>query len=38
MKKLLLLTLAFCSFLATARTVRTGDQPFPTCNPCDWVR
>jgi hypothetical protein len=38
MKKLMLLTLALFSFLATARTVKTGDAPFPTCNPCDWVR
>jgi hypothetical protein len=38
MKKLILLTLALFSFLATAQTVKTGDAPFPTCNPCDWVR
>jgi hypothetical protein len=38
MKKLMLLTLALFSFLATAQTVKTGDAPFPTCNPCDWVR
>ena len=38
MKKLMLLTLTLFSFLATAETVKTGDQPFPTCNPCDWVR
>jgi hypothetical protein len=38
MKKLMLLTLALFSFLAAAGTVKTGDAPFPTCNPCDWVR
>jgi hypothetical protein len=26
------------SLLATAKAVKTGDQPFPSCNPCDWVR
>ncbi len=29
MKKLMLLTLALFSFLATARTVKTGDAPLP---------
>jgi hypothetical protein len=38
MKKLVLLALTVFSLLATAKTVKTGDQPFPSCNPCDWVR
>jgi hypothetical protein len=38
MKKLVFLALALFSFLATAKTVKPGDAPFPGCNPCDWVR
>jgi hypothetical protein len=38
MKKVVLLALALFSFLATAKTVKPGDNPLPMCNPCDWVR
>ncbi len=38
MKKLALLILALSSFLATAKTVKTGNAPVPGCNPCDMVR
>jgi hypothetical protein len=37
MRKLILLALAVFAFVATAQT--SGIQgPFPTCNPCPWVR
>jgi hypothetical protein len=37
MKKLVILTLAIFSFLATAQTSRWQGPP-PTCNPCPLVR
>ena len=38
MKKLVLSALALFSFVAAARTTKPSDAPFPTCNPCVWVR
>jgi hypothetical protein len=37
MKKLMLLAFVAFAFLATAKPVKS-DLPFPTCQPCDWVR
>jgi len=38
MKKLVLLALLAVSMLATAKTTKPSDAPFPQCNPCDWLR
>ena len=37
MKKLTLAVIALSSLLTAAQTVKTGNAPFPTCNPCDWA-
>ncbi len=37
MKKLVLIALVAFSFLATARTSKI-DVPFPSCDPCPFVR
>ncbi len=37
MKKLVIITLALFSFLASAKTSNIIIPP-PSCNPCDWVR
>jgi hypothetical protein len=36
MKKLVLLAMVACAFLASARTARV-DIPIPACNPCPFV-
>jgi|UPI00030814BC hypothetical protein len=37
MKKLTLLAFIALSLFA-AKTVNKSDNPFPTCEPCPWVR
>jgi hypothetical protein len=37
MKKLVILTLAVFSILATAKNTK-NDLPTPQCDPCPWVR
>jgi hypothetical protein len=37
MKKVMLLAFIALSLFA-AKTVNKSDNPFPTCDPCPWVR
>ena len=38
MKMFALLAIVVLSFVASATTTNKADNPFPTCNPCQWVK
>jgi hypothetical protein len=38
MKKLALLAVVVLSFVASATATNKAENPFPTCNPCQYVK